>query len=74
MDESKVKLVKELYIVGKIKPDNYNEWEFMGVFDHEPMAVQQCMDENYFVGPCRLNEALPQETIAWPDAYYPRRQ
>lgn len=60
-----------LWIVGRINPENHREWDFMGVFDSEPVAIAACLNENYFVAPIVLNHYTPDETIEWPGLYYP---
>jgi len=60
-----------LYIVGKVNPENYLEWEFMGIFSTEESAVKNCITWEHFVGPVDLDVALPQEQILWEGAYYP---
>ena len=64
--------MKKLFIVGK-HCDNgkNNEWQYHGVFDNEKMALKECIDYRYFIGPTSLNEPMPHESIDWPDAYYP---
>lgn len=48
------------------------EWELQGVFSTEEAAVSACRDHTYFVGPVKLNESLPHETLPeWPGAHYP---
>lgn len=64
----------ELWIVGQINPSNFLEWEFQGVFDSEEKAVSVCEDENWFIGPAKLNECRPSESEDWPEAYYPKRK
>lgn len=46
-------------------------WEFQGAFDNEALAVDARLEYNYFVGPAKLNRALPAEVSEWPGAYYP---
>ncbi|MES2625906.1 MAG: hypothetical protein V4628_11560 [Pseudomonadota bacterium] len=62
-----------LFVVGKTTSvsDEAYTWEICGVFNDENVAVANCKDYNYFVGPITLNEALADETTAWPGAYYP---
>lgn len=45
-------------------------WEFMGIFEDEEKAVENCTTFKDFVGPIPLNKYLP-EKIVWPGAYYP---
>lgn len=47
-------------------------WELQGVFSTEEAAIDACRDHTYFVGPIKLNESLPHETLPeWPGAHYP---
>jgi len=61
-----------LYVAGHLIAETEQGlvWDILGIFDSEDMAVQTCYDENCFVGPLRLNEALPTEIISWVGAYY----
>ena len=69
----------KLWIVGQVKtnrpvqndPHPVYEWEFQGVFDSETKAVAACRTAMYFVMPCELNKALPDESVIAPGAYYP---
>jgi hypothetical protein len=63
----------DLWIVGKVTNYEAQAWEFIGVFDEESLALANCRDEWYFIGPARLNEALPHATVNWDGAYYPKR-
>jgi|WetSurSiteA1Bulk_404760.scaffolds.fasta_scaffold00522_14 hypothetical protein len=63
----------ELFVVGKINRENYLEWEFMGVFDEREKAEEHCLDDRYFVGPCKLNEFTGEKKQDWPQSYYPKR-
>lgn len=46
-------------------------WHFQGIFDCEQKAVDACVTDQYFVGPCRMNETLPDEPTEWEGVYYP---
>ena len=63
----------ELWIVGQIRTENSDgiAWELQGVFDNKEDAIRHCKNENYFIGPAKLNECLPDETTKWPGCYYP---
>lgn len=63
--------VKKLYIVGKIDKEDKKRWELQGIFDSEDMAVEECKDEFYFVGPVKLNKKYPESPIEWTGLYYP---
>ncbi len=59
------------WIVGKWCGEG-EQWEFMGFFETESMAVEACKgNPNMFVAPATLNEALPWERDNWPGLYYP---
>ena len=60
----------KLYVVGKIT--EYPAWSFHGVFDDRKTAENACKDEKYFVGPCILNDEVPEVDVIWPGSYYPR--
>lgn len=62
----------QLWVCGKVNPQNFQEWEFQGVFDSEEKARNACTGKNHFIGPATLNESLPPEPIQWPGAYYPQ--
>lgn len=61
-----------LWVVGKNK-SNDGRWEFQGIFDTENKAIDACKTPNDFIGPCYLNEEIPQESTYWPGAYYPKQ-
>ena len=61
----------KLWVVGKLTSNETLAWEFAGVFDTEERAVSECVESNYFVGPCILNEHIPEEKVTWLDSYYP---
>jgi hypothetical protein len=58
-----------LWIVGRLRP--HTEWEFIGVFSDEALAVAACTSEEHFVGPTLLDVAAPDAPTPWPDAYRP---
>ncbi len=60
------------WLVGKTTNAEGTEWEFQGIFDNVDVAVSQCKNENYFVGPVILNEVVPDVTRTWPGAWYPK--
>lgn len=49
-------------------------WHIQGIFTDEELAKQNCLDENYFIGPLPINVALPHERIEWPGCYFPLRE
>lgn len=67
----------KLWIVGQnTAEDPYAEgaksWEFVGVYSSEHLAVDACGTERHFVGLVTLDDTLPDETVEWPHAYYPK--
>ena len=61
-----------LWIVGRQLTRIYPvAWDFMGVYDNENDAIQACLTEDYFIGPAKLNMALPDEVTEWPGCWYP---
>jgi len=63
-----------LWIVGKYLSTLKNgdiAWDFKGVFSSEKEAISVCHEDNYFIGPIKLNEIHKDETISWPGCYYP---
>jgi hypothetical protein len=46
-------------------------WDFIGVFDDEELAKQQCKKTDHFIAPAVLNQALPPDRLSWPGCYYP---
>ena len=64
----------KLWITGKYLKALENDeiaWDFKGVFSSKKEAISACHDDNYFIGPAKLNEKHKDETILWPDCYYP---
>ncbi len=69
--------METIWVVGKIKAKIYSGivWEIQGVFDSEQKAVKACGEyKNYFIGPLKLNEVLPNMTFEWPGVYYPNER
>ena len=66
----------KLYVVGRyISGEEFKiVWDIHGIFDSEEKALKACKDETYFIGTLKLNEVLPEETVDWPGAYYPKRK
>lgn len=58
----------KLYIVGQTSKDS---WELVGVFDSEDLALKNCLDPAYFIGPIELNESIHDYGSIWAGAYYP---
>lgn len=61
----------DVWIVGQINPENYKEWDFQGVFSSEALAVEACINSNFFVGKATMDVALATESTPWPNAYCP---
>lgn len=68
------KLVAEsgriVWVVGQIR--EWPAWELQGIYDLEPDAVAQCLDEKWFVGTIAMNSPLPRETVPWLGCRYPK--
>ena len=64
--------MKRLYIVGKILNQENHSWEFQGAFEFQLVAEHVCINEDYFVGPCELNQQMQDERCIWPGAYFPK--
>ena len=65
---------KTYYIVGKnlnIAEEGSCNWEFQGLFDNEELAIKACKYSSYFVGPVKLNAALPDKREECVGAFYP---
>lgn len=64
----------QLFIVGKrdSEADADRGWEFQGVFSDEAKALAACTSRFHFVGPAVLDQALPDATVSWDGAYYPK--
>lgn len=64
----------ELFVVGKHVAETTcgHVWEFQGIFESILKAEEACLNESYFVGPCELNQSIPDESREWPGAYYPK--
>lgn len=61
----------KLWIVGKWI-DGHTPWELQGVFDDQDIAVEQCVGENWFVGPITLNKLLDSGYIDPVGCWYPK--
>jgi hypothetical protein len=46
--------------------------EFCGVFDTQDAADAAATSDLHMVGPCTVNESVPDEAVLWPGAYYPK--
>ena len=55
------------------RKDEYiaTETEFQGVFDSKEKAESICINDRYWIGVAKLNEAIPDEKQEWEDSYYP---
>lgn len=64
----------QLFIVGKRNSADEADkaWEFQGVFSDMRDAEAACASPLYFVGPATLDQALPDSTVEWLGAYYPK--
>ncbi|MBR8074106.1 hypothetical protein KDX14_31740 [Burkholderia cenocepacia] len=59
-----------LYVVGRSVSEDGLQWELMGIFSTEQLAVANCGPTDW-VGPISLDKRLPDETQSWPGAYFP---
>ena len=62
----------EFYIVGLINPNNYLEWQIIGLFDNLPKALKVCRSPNHFVGALTLNKDIGDRARKWKGSYYPK--
>jgi len=62
-----------LWVVGQYRAetDAGNVWDIQGVFSTREKALAACRGPNYFIGPIKLNEELPDETVEWPGREWP---
>lgn len=66
----------KLYVVGWFKRleselPHCRIWELMGVFDTKEKAVAICRHPNVFIGEVELNKDLGDQTMQWPNCWYP---
>lgn len=61
---------KQVWIVGQCDTESI-DWFFQGVFSTEQQAIDQCIDERFFIGPAIIDEILPIEVTDWEGCYYP---
>jgi len=59
----------KLWLVGQMMEPR---WEFYGVFETEEEATVQCLNEDFFIAPVIVGEEMPNATVSWPGAYYPK--
>lgn len=59
-----------VWVAGRIADDHMG-WQLLGIYQHEITAIDRCCTGNDFVGEVQMDEDLPEETTAWPGAYYP---
>ena len=46
-------------------------WEILGAFSTEELALARCTRDNDFVAPIELDKSVSEELTEWPDLYYP---
>ncbi len=66
--------MEDVWVVGTHKGESElgKAWEFQGVFSTRERAEAVCEGHpNWFIGPVRIDEELPVETVKWPRCYYP---
>lgn len=62
----------EVWVAGRVDNSRVSfQWEVLGVYTTEELAVARCSRCVDFVAPIRLNDRLPEETTVWPGCYYP---
>jgi hypothetical protein len=66
----------ELYVVGKVLKNTKDGrlWEFQGIFTSKILAESACIEENFFIGPVKLDSRIPMKSIPWSGAYYPKHK
>lgn len=50
---------------------DHSRWEILGLFSTKEQAIAACTSPNHFIGPMRLNERAPDETVNWEGVEYP---
>lgn len=63
-------VVNKVWIVGKTVGSE-GAWEFFGAFSSEDLAKAACSGPDFFMGPCALDEKLPDSSQPWPEGKYP---
>ena len=48
-----------------------DNWEILGAFSTEELALARCTRDNDFVAPLEVDKSLPEELMDWPELYYP---
>lgn len=71
MIEEDINENKKLWIVGQVVKNSRIDWEFAGIFSTKEKAIEACLDLTYFIGPCVLDQKIPEESVEWPNCYYP---
>ena len=64
----------DVWIVGQVRPEKFKEWEFQGVFSSEALAIEACINSNFFIGKATVDVAVPIESMPWPGAYFPKQE
>ena len=64
----------DVWIVGQVNPEDFKEWEFQGVFSTEELAIEACINSNFFIGKATVDVTIPIESIPWPGAYCPKQE
>ena len=57
-----------IWICGRTENSN---WEILGAFSTEELAIDRCTMDSDFVAPLDIDESLSDEIIEWPRLYYP---
>ena len=74
----------KLWVCGKIckciedfrneKREIFTAWEFCGIFDSEEKAIEECIDNNFFIFSSSLNKKILKKSHIAPDSYFPKAE
>lgn len=59
-----------LYLVGMRRKD-LPDWEFVGIYTTQDLAIKACLDSQYFYAPVVPNVTMPEERQPWPELHWP---
>lgn len=62
-----------IWICGRRQPKDVGpaDWYIQGVFTTKQMALDNCINEHYWIGALPLNTSLPHDRIEWPSSCFP---
>lgn len=63
---------KDYYLVGQVRNFDTKHWEFAGLYSTEELAIERCLNNTFFVAKVTLDEYIPNETVSFEYAYYPK--